>query len=137
MSLISRIRSWLKIPEGTKLVITDTGKIKANVISHKGNISSDFSHGIEIFNDNSTPAEFVISMLIKHFGLKKTDATTAMLICHSSESILVELDADRDTDEIVKLITSEAQKHGYPLICKLATPNKTFQPTPKNDVTEL
>jgi len=121
MSLFSRIQSWFKVPQGTKLVITNEGKIKTNVISKEGIISSNFICGIEIFNDNSTPAEFVVSILVDRFGMKKSDATTAMLICHSNESVLIELDTNENAEEIVQLVNADAQNHSYPLVCKVVT----------------
>ena len=121
MSLISRIKSWFQVPPGTKLVVTDKGKIMANVISQKGVVSSNFTYGIEIINDNTTPADYVVSILMDFVGMKQSDATAAMLICHSVDSVLVELERDKDADEIVRLIMTDARKKGYPLVCKVAS----------------
>lgn len=127
MSLLSRIKSWFHVPKGTKLVVTDKGKIKTNAISKKGIVSANFTRGIEIFNDNSIPAEFIVSILIDRFGMKKSDARTAMLICHSSESVFIELDADKDAEKILELVKTDAKMHGYPLVCKVVNAEQDAQ----------
>ncbi len=118
MSLFSnikaRIMAWLKsrfdIPLNSKLAF-----------SKKDFVTTRFTHGVEIFNDNTTTMEFVVDMLMKHFDLKKDDAIVAMLICHEYESVVMPVETIEYAEQIAQLITDEAREQDCMLVCKAAS----------------
>jgi len=128
MSLLSKIISLFKfndikdsVPPGTKLAF-----------SRKELISTDFRHGVEIFNNETIAMELVINLIIKHFGLKKSDATIAMLICHEHGSVVLPLESEENAKNIVTKINNEVREGGHALVCKIATAQHITPTNAKN-----
>ena len=48
-----------------------------------------FVFGIEILNDNTTPMEFVVTVLRAHLGLTEKDAVRTMLGIHEQGGVLL------------------------------------------------
>jgi hypothetical protein len=48
-----------------------------------------FTQGIEILNDNTTPMEFVVTVLSAHVGLSRQEATHTMLAIHQCGGALI------------------------------------------------
>ena len=77
-----------------------------------------FTQGIEILNDNSTPMEFVTSVLAAHLGLTPENAHRTMLQIHSQGGALLATPSLDEARRIAHQITAEAAKLGHPLMCR-------------------
>jgi ATP-dependent Clp protease adapter protein ClpS len=89
-----------------------------SLTSIPGFVPAGFRFGIEIFNDNSTPMEFVVSTLGEHLGLSYHDAARAMLAIHSRGGALFATSSYADAQRIATAITAEATQHNHALLCR-------------------
>jgi len=80
-----------------------------------------FRQGIEILNDDSTPMDFVTSVLSTVLGMSPADAERTMIDIHVSGGALLATQSLADAQRIAASITAEAAKHGYPLVCRAVT----------------
>jgi ATP-dependent Clp protease adaptor protein ClpS len=77
-----------------------------------------FRYGIEIFNDNATPMEFVVSALSAHLGLSHGDSVQAMLSIHKQGGALLPTASLADAKRAAEAITAAATEQRHPLICR-------------------
>ena len=77
-----------------------------------------FVHGIEILNDNTTPMEFVVSVLGTHLGLSEKDAVRTMLAIHEQGGVLLAMPSLVDAKRITEAVSVEATRHNHSLICR-------------------
>jgi ATP-dependent Clp protease adapter protein ClpS len=77
-----------------------------------------FTQGIEILNDNTTPMQFVTSVLGSHLGLSPEDSNRTMLDIHTRGGALLPTPSLAEAQRIAAQVTAEAAKHGYPLLCR-------------------
>ncbi|MDB4949608.1 MAG: ATP-dependent Clp protease adaptor protein ClpS [Gemmatimonadetes bacterium] len=69
-----------------------------------------------LHNDDFTPMEYVVSVLMRHFGRSVTEATRIMLEVHHA-GLGVAGAFTRDVAEtLVQAVTAEAQAEGFPLL---------------------
>jgi ATP-dependent Clp protease adapter protein ClpS len=78
----------------------------------------DFTTGIQILNDDSTPMEFVVSMLGKHLGMEREKAIQKMLKVHIEGGLLVPVESMMLASEIAAGITADARAAGHVLSCQ-------------------
>lgn len=77
-----------------------------------------FRHGIEVFNDDTTPMEFVVDMLHRHAGLDIPAATDAMLTIHQRGGMLLPLPDRAAADAVAAAISGDARAQGRRLVCR-------------------
>jgi ATP-dependent Clp protease adapter protein ClpS len=68
-----------------------------SLLNMSGMIPANFRCGIEILNDDRTKMEFVVLILMKHFGQLKSDAHRAMLAVHNQGGILLATTGSSDS----------------------------------------
>jgi ATP-dependent Clp protease adapter protein ClpS len=81
-------------------------------------VPTGFTQGVEILNDNTTPMEFVVSVLSSYLGLSPEDSTHKMLSIHQRGGALLTTPSLAEAERIAAQVTAEAAKHGYPLVCR-------------------
>jgi ATP-dependent Clp protease adapter protein ClpS len=74
--------------------------------------------GIEILNDNTTPMEFVVTMLVRHLHLTQEHAITRMLAIHEMGGLLIPLPSMERAECVAAAITSDARRHNHCLVCR-------------------
>jgi ATP-dependent Clp protease adapter protein ClpS len=80
--------------------------------------AEDFTTGIQILNDDSTPMEFVVSMLEKHVGMQRDKAIQKMLHVHVKGGLLISLESMALANDIAASITADARAAGHVLACQ-------------------
>ncbi len=80
-----------------------------------------FVSGIEMLNDDSTPAEFIVEMLHAHAGLGIQAAAAAMLQIHRRGGLLLPLPDRAHADAVADAIARDTQARGYRLVCRAVT----------------
>jgi ATP-dependent Clp protease adapter protein ClpS len=80
-------------------------------------VPAGFAQGLEILNDNTTPMEFVVSVLGSCVGLSPEDSYSTMLGIHAKGGALLPTSSLDEAQRIAARLTEEAVKHGYPLAC--------------------
>ena len=83
---------------------------------------ADSAGMIEIFNDDATPMEFVITALADFLRLERSEAIKLMLQIHRTGSVLVPCDSEAEAARIAALICTRAREQGHPLLCQVAVP---------------
>jgi ATP-dependent Clp protease adapter protein ClpS len=86
-------------------------------------VPAEFTHGIEILNDNTTPMQFVVDVLSAHVGLSPEDSNQIMLAIHRKGGALIPTLSLVEAERIAAHITAEAAKQRYPLKCRPVTIN--------------
>jgi ATP-dependent Clp protease adapter protein ClpS len=81
-------------------------------------VPAGFTQGIEILNDNTTPMEFVTSVLGSSLGLSPEDSNRTMLQIHTRGGALLATTSLAEAQRIAAQITTEAARHGHPLVCR-------------------
>jgi ATP-dependent Clp protease adaptor protein ClpS len=84
-------------------------------------IPSGFNSGVEILNDDSTPMQFVVSVLESHFGLGRTEAVRTMLDIHKRGGALLPTSSADEAKRIAEAVTAEAASFGHTLVCRAVT----------------
>ena len=77
-----------------------------------------FRQGIEILNDNTTPMNFVATVLNTHAHLSLEDSHKTMLAIHRRGGALIPTTSFAEAERIATQITAEAAKDSHPLICR-------------------
>jgi len=80
-----------------------------------------FIYGIEILNDGTTPAEFVIKSLITHLGLTQAEAIVKTLDIHNTGGMLIALPSANEAQRVADLISNEALIAGHNFVCRYAS----------------
>jgi ATP-dependent Clp protease adapter protein ClpS len=80
--------------------------------------ASNFSVGVEILNDSTTPMDFVVVMLMRHLSMTREDAMRSMLDIHLTGGQLVPLATIADAERAAAAITSDAVTHGFAFVCR-------------------
>lgn len=114
MSIKSRIRSWLGLEDISAVGAPDV----RFVVSRQGKVSTDFTHGVEILNDQTTTMDFVVNMLMQHFDMEKANALIAMAICHTKGGAVLPVDSSEQAERVAQRITAEARERSFPLVCR-------------------
>ncbi len=89
-----------------------------SLIAFSDFLPSGFTQGIEIFNDNTTPMEFVVSVLRAHAGFSPEDAERTMLDIHTRGGVLLPTSSSAEAQRMAAQISAEAAKYSYPLVCR-------------------
>jgi ATP-dependent Clp protease adaptor protein ClpS len=81
-------------------------------------VPADFKVGVGLLNDNSTPMEFVVGVLVKHLHLDRDQAIQAMLAIHRKGGLLLPLASLEDANAAAEGITRDAREQGHGLVCR-------------------
>jgi ATP-dependent Clp protease adapter protein ClpS len=81
-------------------------------------VPAGFAQGVEILNDNTTPMQFVIAVLVSCVGLGPEDSNSTMLDIHTKGGVLLPTSSLAEAQGIAAHLTEEAVKSGYPLACR-------------------
>jgi ATP-dependent Clp protease adaptor protein ClpS len=81
-------------------------------------IPSGFRYGVEILNDDSTPMQFVVSVLESVVGLGRTEAVRTMLEIHKRGGALLPTPSADEAKRIAGAVTAEAASCDHPLVCR-------------------
>ncbi|MEO8673767.1 MAG: ATP-dependent Clp protease adaptor ClpS [Tahibacter sp.] len=88
-------------------------------------VPPDFVTGVEIFNDNTTPMDFVVHVLTRHLQLDSHSAAQLMLAIHTHGGVLVPLVDRPSADAVALAITTDARANGYALLCRAVQMGET------------
>ena len=91
---------------------------ETSLLSLAGFVPPGFKCGVEVLNDDTTPMEFVVSMLSAHVGLSRREAIRAMLTIHEKGGALLSTTSGAAAILAAQAIASEASNSGYPLVCR-------------------
>jgi ATP-dependent Clp protease adapter protein ClpS len=69
-------------------------------------------------HDNTTPMQFVVSVLGSCLGLSPEESNRTMLDIHTRGGALLPAPSFAEAQRIAAQVTAEAVKHGYPLVCR-------------------
>jgi ATP-dependent Clp protease adapter protein ClpS len=81
-------------------------------------VPAGFVHGIEIFNDSTTPMQFVTNVLTAHMGISPEESKSTMLAIHRRGGALLPTPSLEEARRIAAEITAEAAKQGHGLLCR-------------------
>lgn len=90
--------------------------IEADEIAAEG---SQF--GIQIFNDNKTPMEFVVNVLQDDLGMSRESAVAVMLHIHHKGNVLLPVENLSRAEAVAAAITTKARDSGHPLVCRVSS----------------
>ena len=91
---------------------------ETNLQQMEGFASADFTAGIEILNDDTTPMEFVVGVLVEHLQIDRETAIQMMLGIHGNGGLLFPI-ADRERRlAVAAAISAAAREHGHELVCR-------------------
>lgn len=74
---------------------------------------------LSIDNDDETPMEFVVQVLREYCGLPDKQAVAVMLKVHTDGSADVRTMRKSDAQKLLRRISEEVDKRGFPLRCTL------------------
>ena len=77
-----------------------------------------FATGVEIFNDNTTPMDFVVETLTRHLDLDQADALRLMSKIHAKGGALVSLADMQKAEAVAFAVMSHARERGYKFLCR-------------------
>jgi ATP-dependent Clp protease ATP-binding subunit ClpA len=77
---------------------------------------------VVLYDDDSTPMEFVARVLQEFFGMDKEDAAETMLEIYRDGKAVCGLYSREDGEALVRQVGDLAQANGHPLVCTTAAP---------------
>jgi ATP-dependent Clp protease adaptor protein ClpS len=77
---------------------------------------------VVLYDDDSTPMEFVARVLQEFFGMDKEDAAETMLEIYRDGKAVCGLYSREDGEALVRQVSDLAQANGHPLVCTTAAP---------------
>ncbi len=81
-------------------------------------VPQGFALGIEIFNDHSTPMDFVLTTLARHVAQDEGDALAMMAKIHNMGGLLLPLPRMELAEQAAALITAHAREQGHSFTCR-------------------
>jgi ATP-dependent Clp protease adapter protein ClpS len=82
-------------------------------------LNDNVAYGIELFNDDVTSMQFVVSLLCNCFGLEKMDAFKRMQAIHNNQSCVVGRLSHENALKLVDHIRGQAAKRNFPFRCEV------------------
>lgn len=89
-----------------------------SLLSHPQFIPDGFINGIEILNDNTTPMQFVVDILTKHFNKTQDEAIAMMLTIHEKGGVLISLPRMDEAKLLAERIAADVHEQNHLLICR-------------------
>ena len=81
-------------------------------------VPEGFTTGIEIFNDNTTPMEFVVDAIARHLNVSEEEAVKLTLEIHQQGGLLIPVDTYEDAVRIADAIADDNVSQGQALLCR-------------------
>lgn len=78
----------------------------------------DFCVGVEILNDNTTPMELVVEVLMKYFNVERDGAINYMLTIHNRGGMLFPTETIEQAEAISQGISAEVAAKNHRLTCR-------------------
>ena len=91
-----------------------------SLVSMKKFVPKEFTVGVEIFNDNTTPMDFVVDILTKALNLTEDEAVNAMIEIHTNGGKLFSMPSEAVAIAAVEKINAAVVANQHQLICRLA-----------------
>ena len=88
----------------------------------------EMAYGVEVLNDEHTPMEFVVDILMRYFGMDWNQACETMLKVHKEGTITIGYASRENVERVVNCIASEIQRSGHPLECRLSATRERVVP---------
>ncbi len=123
-TLWDRLRSWFRPEEKYSIEPWEGGPIFDSELPE-----ADVS-GIEVLNDDVTPMEYVVAVLMQCLGLSRRDATESMLRVHFKGVARFGRMRTSLAEELADHIRTEVAKTEYPLTCRVCEGQATPAPEP-------
>lgn len=79
--------------------------------------SSPFMFQVVMYNDDYTPMEFVVEVLMQHFQMDYMKATSAMMHVHHQGKAVCGVYSKDVAETKAEQVMAVARKEGYPLMC--------------------
>ena len=89
---------------------------ETSLLSQPAFVPPGFRQGLEILNDNTTPMEFVVSMLQDPIGFSRADAIGTMLAIHTKGGALLAVASLQEAERVAVAVAAHAA--GHPLVCR-------------------
>lgn len=122
MQLLSKLKSLFTIKNNSMVLPTEV-----SLIAREGFVPSDFRYGIEIYNDNTTPMEFVVNTLENNLNIKKNKAIEIVLSIHTKGGVVIPYNSFKQAKDIANSITTDAQNNNYTLVCRAVSAQQGVQ----------
>ena len=117
-------------PLGWNLVPTRLFEPSTSLLSVDGLTPEDFRDGIEILNDDTTPMDFVASILQRHAGLAQDVAISTMLDIHMRGGVLLPFPSREAANVAADAIALDTQAQGHRLVCRAVSTASPVTPAP-------
>lgn len=78
---------------------------------------SPFMYQVVMYNDDYTPMEFVVEVLMQHFQMDYMKATSTMMQIHHQGKATCGLYSKDVAETKAEQVMAIARKEGYPLMC--------------------
>lgn len=88
------------------------------LVEAEDEVSEPPMYRVVLLNDDFTPMEFVIIVLIKFFGKSESAATSLMLEVHQKGRAVVGVYSKEIAETKAHLVNTYARQHEYPLLCQ-------------------
>jgi len=75
---------------------------------------------VAVVNDDYTPMELVVQLLVKHLCITREDAMPLMLKIHQSGSATIRVCSPKNAQALVIALNADARQQYAPLLCRLA-----------------
>jgi ATP-dependent Clp protease adaptor protein ClpS len=90
--------------------------------------AQDSTCGVEILNDDFTPMEFVVDVLLRHFGMERLEAIKVMLHVHINGNAILRQASMAHATQLAASANAESRQNYFPLLFRVVT-----QPTSAAD----
>jgi ATP-dependent Clp protease adapter protein ClpS len=89
-----------------------------SLLSRSGFHLGRYADAIEIFNDSTTPEEFIIRVLSRHLGISQNEAAIKMLKIHNTGGLIISFSSAQTARRIADEITADARAAGHSFVCR-------------------
>jgi len=77
-----------------------------------------FEQGVEILNDSQTPLDFVVDVLMRHFGSNGRQAIEQAVEIHNRGGLLMPLASVGEAERIAAAVAADAEAAGVLFVCR-------------------
>ncbi len=88
-------------------------------VLEENEIKEPSMYRVMLFNDDYTPMEFVVCILMEVFGKNESDARKVMLDVHRKGAGICGVFIYEIAETKVYQVIQTSEKHGYPLKCEI------------------
>lgn len=90
--------------------------------------AQEFFFGIELVDDEYTPAPLVLQLLNEQAGYSHGDAAVAVALCGQLGGVVLPSSSAEAAERAAAAIASAAQSAGYQLACKAVSARRKLEP---------